>query len=675
MTGDDDTETRDELIERARRLTAKAVEFRAAGDLSSAELAVRQSVSSYERAGSLGGQARSLRLAGEIYLDQGALADAVQAFDQARQVCEDAGQIDAAKVCAAQAHAAQARIDGAARAARPRTGNTGKIRAVPSPAKDSAPSDFRRRRLVFVAIAAIFALGAGVAVAKNVGSDSATKKPVVTTTKPTTTTLGLPSGSTAITTATTVPETAPAPTKEPGIYADPAWTSKVYPGATNAMVAFRGNPSRTYYGKGPVPKNPHQLWQYPKSAPMCSDSVDKGVNSTWCGMGWTGQVNVFNLNGKQALGFGAYDRADHVVDAATGKDLLKGFTTDDLAKGTPTVDPDGYPLMYHGSRDSNFRIYALDRDNKLTVLWSMNAADDPPILWNNDWDGSPLILNDYLIEGGENSRWYIIKLNRGYDANGKVTVNPQKVFNGPGWDQKQLDDIAAAGFNDGPEVSIENSLAAYKHIIYFANSGGLVQGWDTTGIESGVAPTRVFRFWTGEDTDASVVVDAQGMLYVNTEGERHNTRSKAVGHLMKLDPSKPDNPIVWSIQGDAFDGSKDGFWATPAIHGDTLIAARTRGILYGIDRASGKVLWEKRFPLTGDASFWASPVVVDNVLIQADCVGKMHAYDVSNPLIDPPELWSVDVPSDAHCIETTPVVFEGKIYIGSRNGFLYAFGD
>ncbi len=675
MTGDDDTETRDELIERARRLTAKAIEFRAAGDLSSAELAVRQSVSSYERAGSLGGRARSLRLAGDIYLDQGALADAVQAFDQARQVCEDAGQIDAAKVCAAQAHAAQARIDGAARAARPRTGNTGKSPAVPSPAKHSAPSDFRRRRLVFVAIAAIFVLGTGVAVAKNAGSDTATKKPAVTTTKPTTITLGLPNGSTAITTATTVPEAAPAPTKEPGIYADPAWTSKVYPGATNAMVAFRGNPSRTYYGKGPVPAKPHQLWQYPASAPMCSESVDKGNASTWCGMGWTGQVNVFNLNGKQALGFGAYDRADHVVDAATGADLLKGFTTDDLAKGTPTVDPDGYPLMYHGSRDSNFRIYALDRDNKLTVLWSMNAADDPPILWNNDWDGSPLILNDYLIEGGENSRWYIIKLNRGYDANGKVTVNPQKVFNGPGWDQQQLDDIAAAGFNDGPEVSIENSLAAYKHIIYFANSGGLVQGWDTTGIESGIAPTRVFRFWTGEDTDASVVVDAQGMLYVNTEGERHNTRSKAVGHLLKLDPSKPDNPIVWSIQGDAFDGSKDGFWATPAIHGDTLIAARTRGILYGIDRASGKVLWEKKFPLAGDASFWASPVVVDNVLIQADCAGKMHAYDVSNPLIDPPELWSVDVPSDAHCIETTPVVFEGKIYIGSRNGFLYAFGD
>ena len=676
MTGEDDTST--ESIERARRLAAKAAEFRAGGDLASAELAARQSISSYEQAGSLGGKARAFRLLGQIYVDQGSLDDAVGAFDNARQVCEDAGEHAAAAICAADAHAVRQQIEATKGTAKQRAGTTGKTVTVPAAGKRPPRSQIRRRRVVFVAIATVVVLGVGVAVAKNVGANSSANKgakPSAATTKPASNTTAATGSTAAIIIATTTAAPPPIATNEPGIYADPAWTGKVYPGKTNAMVAFRGNPSRTYYGKGPVPKNPHQLWQYPKTAPMCSDSVDKGTNSTWCGMGWTGQVNVFNLNGKQALGFGAYDRADHVVDAATGTDLLKGFFTDDLAKGTPTVDPDGYPLMYHGSRDSNFRIYALDRDNKVTVLWSMNAADDPPILWNNDWDGSPLILNDYLIEGGENSRWYIVKLNRGYDAAGKVTVNPQKVFNAPGWDQQQLDDIAAAGFNDGPEVSIENSVAAYKHIIYFANSGGLVQGWDTTGIESGVQPKRVFRFWTGEDTDATVVVDDQGMLYVNTEGERHNDRSKAVGHLLKLDPSHSDKPIVWSIQGDAFDGNKDGFWATPAIHGDTLIAARTRGILYGIDRASGKVLWEKKFPLKGDASFWASPVVVDNVLIQADCIGKMHAYDVSNPVVDPPELWSVDVPSDAHCIETTPVVFEGKIYLGSRNGFLYAFGD
>ena len=520
MTGEDDSTDKATLVERARRLSAKAVEFRVSGDLASAELAIRQSVSAYDQAGSLGGKARALRLEGQIAVDQGALVDAVALFDRARQICEDAGQVAAAQACAADFHAARARLDAEQKSQRERA-------AAPLAAANRR-ADFRRRRIGLAVAAAVLLGGSGVAVAKAVGgTDSAAKPKTVATTTPQSSGSTTPpidaTNATTIATAAAV-DTASIPTTEPGIYADPSWTSKVYPGKTNAMVAFRGNPSRTYYGKGPVPKNPHQLWQYPKTDPMCSDSVDKGVNSTWCGMGWTGQVNVFTLNGIQALGFGAYDRYDHVVNAATGVDLLKGFKTDDLAKGTPTVDPDGFPLMYHGSRDSNFRIYAMDRDNKLTVLWSMNAADVSPILWNNDWDGSPLILNDYLIEGGENSQWYIIKLNRGYDATGKVTVDPKIVFHAPGWDDQQLADIAAAGFNDGPEVSIENSVAAYKHMIYFANSGGLVQGWDTTGIETGVAPKRVFRFWTGEDTDASVVVER---IVQTVSGAHSSSRSSA----------------------------------------------------------------------------------------------------------------------------------------------------
>jgi hypothetical protein len=57
-----------------------------------------------------------------------------------------------------------------------------------------------------------------------------------------------------------------------------------------------------------------------------------------------------------------------------------------------------------------------------------------------------------------------------------------------------------------------------------------------------VPPRRVFRFWTGDDTDASVVVDGRGALYVGSEWERHNTRSRDVGQIMKLDPGKAAIP-------------------------------------------------------------------------------------------------------------------------------------
>ena len=70
-----------------------------------------------------------------------------------------------------------------------------------------------------------------------------------------------------------------------------------------------------------------------------------------------------------------------------------------------------------------------------------------------------------------------------------------------------------------------------------------------SGLAEGVEPTRVFRFWTGDDTDASVVIDDEGFLYVGVENERGNQRAAEVGQLVKLDPRQPDNPLVWSVQG------------------------------------------------------------------------------------------------------------------------------
>ena len=53
-------------------------------------------------------------------------------------------------------------------------------------------------------------------------------------------------------------------------------------------------------------------------------------------------------------------------------------------------------------------------------------------LWNNDWDGAALVLGDYLLEGGENSWFYVVKINRGYDDTGKVTVDPHDRRHDPG---------------------------------------------------------------------------------------------------------------------------------------------------------------------------------------------------------------------------------------------------
>ena len=355
------------------------------------------------------------------------------------------------------------------------------------------------------------------------------------------------------------------------------------------------------------------------------------------------------------VAFGGYDRNVNFLDPATGTAAYPPYATNDIIKGSITIDPDGFPLMYTGSRDNDFHVVAIDREEP-EALWKLNAEAVQPTRWNNDWDGSALIIDDYLFEGGENSRFFIVKLNRGYDAEGFVTVDPDIVFSAAGWDDEL---IAAVGGN----VSIENSVAISGNTVYFANSGGLVQGWDITDLDAGGEPTRTFRFWTGDDTDATITIDDEGMLYVGTQYERGNARSQELGQIIKLDPSNPDDPVVWSRE--ARQGLDTGVWATPALWEDLVIIATDDGRVLGLERSDGTERWTLNLP----GPLWQSPVVVDGTLIQGDCDGFLHAFDITGP--EPAERWTIEL---GGCIESTPAVWNGQIFVGSRNGTFYAVG-
>ena len=444
-----------------------------------------------------------------------------------------------------------------------------------------------------------------------------------------------------------------------GLEVDPAssglpWSAL---GAVEGLLTFRGNPTRTFYGRGPVPEGPSVLWS---TTIGCSDSPVGGETKTWCGTGWTGQPAVFpSPGGDWWLGVGGYNRSVNFYDPDTGREAYPPFPTNDIIKGTITVDPDGFPLVYSGSRDDYYHIIAIDGDEP-RELWRLSASDDQPTLWNNDWDSSGLVVGDHLFVGGENSRFYAVELNRGFAADGSVVVDPVVVFSTEGWDAELL---AALGDS---QVSIENSVAMSGTVVYFTNSGGLVQGWDVSGLADGGTPERVFRYWTGDDTDASLVIDGDGMLYVASEYERGNSRSRELGQVLKLDPSRPDDPLVWSREASA--GLDTGVWATPALWRDLLIVPTDDGRVLGLDRADGRARWTLELP----GPLWSSPVVVDDTLIQGDCNGTLHAFDLGDGEQEPVGRWQVDL---GGCIESTPAVWDGRIYVGTRSGDFFAVGD
>ena len=436
-------------------------------------------------------------------------------------------------------------------------------------------------------------------------------------------------------------------------------------GAVEGLLTFRGNPTRTYHGEGPVPLDPAIGWRSPE-APMCSVSFVGLDADRWCGTGWTGQPNVVVTEDGVEVREGAYDGAYHFLDGLTGLPVGAPLQTRDLAKGSATSDPDGFPLYYAGSRDGRFRIVALDRpDGVPEVLWSIHGVTtvDRP-LRNDDWDGAALVVDDVLFVGGENGWLYAVRLHRDRDEVGLVEVSPEVVAKVPGFDDELLRAIGDT------EVSIENSVSLHGGILYFANSGGLVQGWDVSDVlVGGSRLERVFRFWTGDDTDASIAIDDAGALYVASEYQRGNERSREVGQLMKLDPSRPGEPLVWSIEAReiGFEGA-GGSWSTPAIYGELVIFTTAAGRVLAVDRASGDVRWERRV----GAPAIGSPVVVDGVLIQGDCLGDLWAWDVSDPDADPTLLWKLHFND---CIESTPAVWRGWIYLGTRQGYLYGLTD
>ena len=454
------------------------------------------------------------------------------------------------------------------------------------------------------------------------------------------------------------------------------WSSSVV-----GQLTFRGNPTRSYYGLGPLPKAPKVLWRYPKSGGMCSSSPVGNTPHSWCGSGWTGEPAVWEQGGKTLIAVGTYDQHIHFINAVDGSDWLDPFDMHDIIKGSVTKDPEGQPILYSGSR-ADFHILGLDRPTAAADLWSMSADNVSPVNdWNDDWDSSPLMIDDYLFEGGENGQWYILKLNRKTNAQGLVTVDPKIVFHAPGWDQQLTSDLAGSGAR-AKDTSIENSLAISGNTVYFANSGGLVQGWDISHLKTNPSSVhRIFRYWTGDDTDASVVIDKEGYLYVASERERNSSlpRDDEVGQLIKLDPRQKNDPLVWKVNdpttgapgpvpGSCPESNCYGIWGTPAIYKGVVYAGTNHGRVMGVSMKTGKVLWEKHLP----GPTWQSPVLVDDTLVMGDCSGVLHAYDVSKPGIDPPELWHVQLEG---CIESTPTVFKGKLYVGARGGAFYAIGD
>lgn len=466
--------------------------------------------------------------------------------------------------------------------------------------------------------------------------------------------------------------------------------------AVKGIITFGGNNYRNsfVYGKQEVEeKTLTRIWEHALS----SLTVDSTV---WSGTGWTGMPIIVQWSNEVRETLGVFDEFKHkegfteviypamdgyiyFCELSTGKETRDRINLGVVVKGTASLDPRGYPMLYTGQGvmstegeivGSWFRAVSLIENKE---VWRFGGRDPySPRMWQA-FDSSALIdaETDTLIVGGENGLVYSVKLNTVFDAvNGTISIDP-------GSRKLQKYKYDAAGYADRENRrwwGVESSIAAWRNYIFFTDNGGLLQCLDINTLEPQYAVDVL------DNSDASVVIEESfedGTIYLYTANsvDKQSGISDDIGKCYHRKLNGLTGDVVWQVQWDASKGTSSangGTVSTPhvgkgnisnlVIFNQTLVPVTVNdeavfgGRIIAYDKTTGQEAW--RYEQT--AGYWSSPVVIydemnNAYLIQCDRDGIMRMHDAKTGAV----LCEVDLGSR---IESTPAVFENFIVVGTR---------
>ncbi len=464
-------------------------------------------------------------------------------------------------------------------------------------------------------------------------------------------------------------------------FGDPSVYTKV-PG----VLTFRGNNFRDapVYGTTDVSQKKLQVvWT--------QDTGDVSAEgSHWAGAGWTGQPLLVNWpkDTKRAMGltqaevddpnfvevvYPVVDGNVYRLDLATGRQTKPPIPVGFAFKGTGSIDPRGYPLLYAGmglnengdkTGPWRYRIFDLIQ-NKEVSGWDGTDAGAP-----RDWgafDSSALVNgpSDTLIEPAENGLVYKVKLNASFDAAGRtVSVKPEFTklwYTTP----------------DSSRHGIESSAAAYRNLMYAGDNDGNIVCWDAITMQVlWVRPT-------GDDTDASIVLEdptnSGPFLYTGNEMDKRGEGPAAATHglvtIQKINALTGEQ--VWQYQVDAVYNKavNGGLMATPVLGtgevSDLVFfnIAKTgsdkQGSLVALDKQTGTVVWNRTLPHFG----WSSPVLLTGTDghtygIVGDSSGLLHLFDPNTGR----DFSTLQLSQN---IEASPAVYGNMLVVGTYAKKLY----
>lgn len=439
--------------------------------------------------------------------------------------------------------------------------------------------------------------------------------------------------------------------------------------ALDGITTFRGNNYRDCASWGDIGGEPTAFslkWVY-----------EIGALDDWTGVGWTGQcsivrwpaetVQIMNIyeekktkDGLTEVIYATLDGHIYFLDLDDGTPTRDAINIGAPIKGSLTIDPRGYPLLYcgqgidevHGkSVKIGTRIFSLI---DFEVLYFIDGHDSNAYRHWYAFDSAPLIdaQTDTMLQLGENGIFYMVKLNTQYDpAAGNISIAPEMVK------YVYKSDVST-------RPGMENSVAVYNCYACFVDNSGLIQCVDVNTMEP------VWAGDMGDDTDSTVVLEVEddGAVALYTACELDMRGNKGDCHIRRLDVLT--GAQVWQVDVPCrqSDGNNGGAFATTALGkgslGDYVYiqVARTHegGTLLCIHKETGEVAWTRGLKAYG----WSSPVCVYSdsgrgYVAVGSCSGQLRLLDgLTGELVCDGNLQAN--------IEGSPVVFGNTLVVGTR---------
>ncbi len=451
----------------------------------------------------------------------------------------------------------------------------------------------------------------------------------------------------------------------------------------------------------------------------------------WGGSGWTGQPLIVKwpaeLRAKMTTLYDAFkakeDFTEVIVCSLDGRiyfmDLETGEKTRDYivigapTKGTASLDPRGWPILYVGQglqsdgnankcADMYFRAFSLI-DGKKIMQCGASSADPFAHRYWQAYDSSPLIdaETDTLIWPGENGVIYTCKLNSSYNAETgevKMDYDPAKVKYRYTSTANKTRETELGG-----RWGIEDSAVAWRNYLIFTDNAGMLQCLDINTM------SLVYANDLGNDSDVSMVLEEvpeeqKINLYTACEYDDDVVNvepGQGKCWAYKIDGLTGD--ILWKVEFtvDSSDKNVDGgILASPILgqEGTTMeglviynVTKMIKGesntsALVAIDKESGTVVWTYDMGVAG----WScsSPVPVYSTSTNAE--GKTIGYivqceiggtvalirvegNVENGYTEVNKL-NVNTGEDekiTNNFEATPAVYGNTIVVGSRDDHIF----